>query len=139
MNANYRGLGIVIDGITFLSPIQALPLLQQDAILVDLRNDNYKNGRVFAVGKTISICYKELANEYSCLPKDKMLILADYVGIHSKEAVKFLLDKGYTKVASLTGGIVEWVNEDMPTNIDHDEELVGGCACQLKKRKRIKV
>lgn len=103
-----------------------------------MRDDYYKNGRYFDVPNVVSVFYKDFQTAYTCLPTDKMLILADYVGIHSKEAAYFLLSKGYTRVASLIGGIVDWVRDGMPTRIDHGEELVGGCACQLKKRKRVK-
>lgn len=127
-----------MDNLLFLSPREALPLLQNGAVLVDLRDDYYKNGREFEVPETVSLFYKDLETANPGLPKDKMLILADYVGIHSKEAGFFLLSKGYTRIASLIGGIVDWVKDGMPTRIDHSEELVGGCACQLKKRKRVK-
>jgi len=124
--------------LTFLSPQEALPLLLEGAILVDLRDDYYKNGRTFAVPQTISIYYKDFTGKYLELPHDRMLILADYVGLHSKEIGYFLLSHGYDQVASLVGGIVDWEKDGMPTIIDNAEELAGSCVCQLKKRKRIK-
>lgn len=122
----------------FLSPREALDKINTGALLIDLRDDFYKNGRYFVVEESVSIYYKEFPDKYLDLPKDSLLILADYVGIHSKELGFFLLSQGYEQVASLVGGIVDWVKDGMPTIIDHAEELVGGCACQLKKRKRVK-
>lgn len=122
----------------FLSPREALDKINSGALLIDLRDDYYKNGRYFVVEDSVSIFYKEFPDKYPDLPKDRLLILADYVGIHSKELGFFLLSQGYEQVASLVGGIVDWVKDGMPTIIDHAEELVGGCACQLKKRKRVK-
>jgi rhodanese-related sulfurtransferase len=129
---------MIINGLSFLTPSEALPLLESNAVLVDLRDDYYKNGREFNVLSLVSLFYKDLETNYNILSRDKLLNLADYVGLHSKEAGHFLLSKGYTQVASLIGGIVDWVKDGMPTKIDHSEELVGGCACQLKKRKLIK-
>lgn len=129
---------MIINGVSFLTPREALPLLEANAVLVDLRDDYYKNGREFDVPEVVSVFYKDFVAEYSKLPQDRMIILADYVGIHSKEAGYFLMSKGYTQVVSLIGGIVDWVKDAMPTIVDHAEELVGGCACQLKKRKRVK-
>lgn len=127
-----------MEELIFLSPREALDRINAGALLIDLRDEYYKNGRYFDVGEFISIYYKEFPEKYLELPRDRLLILADYVGIHSKELGFFLLSQGYEKVASLVGGIVDWVKDGMPTIIDHAEELVGGCACQLKKRKRVK-
>jgi rhodanese-related sulfurtransferase len=129
---------MIINGLSFLAPSEALLLLKANAVLVDLRDDYFKNGREFDVPHHTSLFYKNLETDYNKLPTDKLLILADYVGIHSKEAGYYLLSKGYTQIASLIGGIVDWVKDDMPTIIDHSEELVGGCACQLKKRKQVR-
>jgi len=133
-----NGVSLRIKGLNFLTPSEALPLLESNAVLVDLRDDFFKNGREFDVPDQISIFYKDLESNYSKSSRDRLLILADYVGIHSKEAGYYLMSKGYSQVASLIGGIVDWVRDGMPTRINHDEELVGGCACQLKKRKEVK-
>lgn len=122
----------------FISPREALAKIRAGALLIDLRDDYYTNGRYYDVGEFVSIFYKEFPEKYKELPKDRLLILADYVGIRSKELGFFLIAQGYDQVASLVGGIVDWVKDGMPTITDHAEELVGGCACQLKKRKRVK-
>ncbi len=138
MSCAFDGQGLVIEGLKFLTPEEALAFLEDDAILVDLRDEIWKNGRTFDVKHLISLPYKSLQTEFNTLPQDRLLILADYVGIYSKESIRFLRDKGYFSVASLIGGIVEWVNDGIPTKINHDEELVGGCACQLKPRNQVK-
>lgn len=127
-----------MNDLMFLSPSEALDQIHAGALLIDLRDQYYTNGRYYDVEDFVSIFYKEFPERYQELPQDRLLILADYVGIHSKELGFFLISKGYEHVASLVGGIVDWVKDGMPTIIDHSEELVGGCACQLKKRKRVK-
>jgi rhodanese-related sulfurtransferase len=130
---------MVIKGNEYLSPQEAYALLSDDAILVDLRDDSYKNGREFDVKNVIPIFYRNLETDYMSLPRDKKLILADYVGLRSKEAMLFLKNRGFDNVASLIGGVVNWEQEGLPLKIDHGEELVGSCACQLKPRKRVKI
>ena len=116
----------------FLSPREALAKIHAGALLIDLRDDYFKNGRYYDVGEIVSIFYKEFPEKYRDLPKDRLLILADYVGIHSKELGFFLLSQGYEQVASLVGGIVDWVKDGMPTIIEC-RRAEGGCACQQRK------
>lgn len=139
MKNPFKGLGIINDNLVFLSPKEARQLLDKDVILVDLREDKFKNGRQFQVNKLITLPYHDLEQNYSILPKDKPLILADFVGIKSKLAMVFLKKHGFELLASLIGGITDWEKEGMPIQINHDEELVGGCVCQLRPRNGKKV
>jgi rhodanese-related sulfurtransferase len=127
--------GLNIDGIVFLSPKDALPFLEKDAILVDLREGLERNGREFKVNNVILMPHRGFKDEFGSLPKDRPLILACCVGLVSKEFVRILLDHGYTSVASLNGGMIAWEQDGMPIVIDRGEELAGGCACQLRPRK----
>ncbi|HEY3447081.1 MAG TPA: rhodanese-like domain-containing protein [Myxococcales bacterium] len=135
MGNRFSGHGLVIDGLVYLSGSDALPLLKVDAVLVDLREGLERNGREFDVAALINLPFRELSSGYAALPQDKPLVLADCVGLKSKDGVRFLLGKGYESVASLNGGMVDWEREGFPTIIDRSEELTGGCACQLKPRK----
>lgn len=131
-------IGQGIDGRAFLSPREALMLLEEDAILVDLRRGPGRNGRSFGVGQVILLPFDRLESDYPTLPEDRRLILADCVGHRSRIAMEFLRRHGYRQVASLTGGMVDWERDGLPTTIDRDEELSGGCACKLKPRRVIR-
>jgi len=61
----------------FLSPHEALAQIKAGALLIDLRDDYYTNGRYYDVGKFVSIFYKEFPEKYKELPKDRLLILAE--------------------------------------------------------------
>lgn len=124
-----------LDGLKFTSGKEALKILETGGVLVDLRDDLLKNGRNFRVKESFFLPYCELEEKYSTLPKDRFLIMADYVGLKSKLAVEFLKTKGYDNIASLAGGILDWELDGMPMAKNTDEELVGGCACQLRPRK----
>jgi rhodanese-related sulfurtransferase len=138
MNNSFSGHGLLIDGFVYLSPTEALPFLEDEAILVDLREGEERNGRSFAVGNVILMPFRSLESEFPSLPKDRPLILADCVGLKSKKGIYLLRDRGYDSLASLIGGMVDWERDGMPTVIDRDEELAGGCACKLKPAGRPK-
>ena len=69
------------------------------------------------------------------LLQEKPLIFADASGIHSKEAVKFLMDKVFcNRIANMTGGLIEWEQDELPLIIDKNQKLSGSCMCQLRPR-----
>lgn len=135
MGNSFAGHGLCIEGLVYLSPREALPFLEGSAILVDLREGLEMNGREFKVKNVVSLPFRELEASHQKLPRDQPLILADCVGLKSKEGIRFLVAQGYESVASLNGGMVDWAAEGFPTNIDHGEELTGSCVCQLRPKK----
>ncbi len=135
-DCDFNGKGMRINGIIYLNPKDAFPFIEAGALLVDLREEVYKSGREFAVKNKLWMPYSQFKTDFSTLPFDRQMIIADYVGLHSKEAVQLLKDNGFTCVASLNGGIISWIEDGLPFSKDIDGELVGGCACQLKPRKR---
>ena len=72
----------------YLSPREALAKINEGALLIDLRMSITQTVDT-DVGEFISIFYKEFPEKYLELPRDRLLILADYVGIHSKELDSF--------------------------------------------------
>lgn len=135
MENPFEKYGLHIAGIIHLSPKEAYELALKGAIIVDVRNEMEMNGKKFIVPEVIALPAPQLAAEYEKLPRDKPLILADSVGLKSKEAVLFLMTKGYTLIANLNGGIVDWQGDGLPTDINDDEVLAGGCACKLRPKK----
>lgn len=133
--SHFDGRGLVIDGLVFLSPREVQPFLEGNAILVDLREEMEKNGREFQVKTRVSLPWRRFEEESALLPRDRPLILADCVGIHSKEAARLLLSRGYEQVASLIGGMVDWLGDGLPVVTDHGEQLTGSCTCQLRPAK----
>jgi hypothetical protein len=57
--------------------------------------------------------------------------------LRSHEVMEFLLLKGFTNIANLAGGIVEWEQDGLPLKIDITEQLSGSCVCQLRPRNKI--
>jgi arsenate reductase (thioredoxin) len=129
------GIGMKIGTVTHLSPAAAQELCRDGAVIVDLREVYETNYRVFAVPEVIYLPKSRFRAEYAILPANRPLILADAVGLWSKDAIAILQDAGYRNLANLAGGIIDWEKDGQPTRKDLDYELGGQCACKLKPRK----
>jgi len=124
--------GNQIDEIIHLSPKESFELCHKGAILLDLRLELLFNNKRFDVPEMLHCVYDEIEEYFHHLPTNRPIIIADAVGIHSKEIVMFLIDKGYTQVANMVGGICDWERDGLPIIVDIDETLTGGCMCQLR-------
>jgi rhodanese-related sulfurtransferase len=132
MNNFFEGYGFTIDGIQHLTPREANDLCHKGAILLDLRLELLFKNKRFDVPQLIHCHSNEIEEYYQNLPTNIPIIVADAVGIHSKEVVVFLMGKGYNLVANLVGGIHDWERDSLPLIIDKDETMTGGCMCQLR-------
>ena len=132
----FSGYGFKINSILHLSPREAHELCQKGAVLLDLRLELLLKNKRFDVPECLYCHDKEIENLYHQLPKDKPIIVADAVGIHSKEVVTFLQNKCFTLVANLAGGIHDWERDGLPLIIDKTETMTGGCMCQLRTWKK---
>ncbi len=137
MDDFFKNTGFASGGILNLTPRQAFTLCQQGAILIDVRENYMNRFKMLDVPAVIYCPFSILEERYQDLPLEKPMIFADSSGIHSKEAVKFLADKGLSaRVANLAGGLVEWERDEMPLKIDQSEQLSGSCMCQLRPRNK---
>ena len=134
MQPDFNNIGFEIDGLLHLTGKQAFAFLQEGAILVDVREDYEIAIKDFSVIDKLLCPYSDFDKLNLTLPRDKTLILADCVGLHSKEAAFKLLAIGFTKVANLIGGIATWERDELPMNSDV-ETMNGQCMCQVKSRK----
>ena len=134
----FEGVGFRIDGLIHVSPREAVALLDRGARLIDVRRPNYINGKRFDVAAITYLPLSELKASWEDLPRDQPLILADNVGMTSREGVRFLLEKGFTNVANLIGGVLDWETAGLPTLVDDDEQLTGQCACKLKPKGQVR-
>ena len=137
MESLFENTGFVIDGIRHLSPREAFDCLQQGAILVDVRQEFETRYKQYGVKETVFCPYKKIEELHALLPTDKSLILACSVGLSSKKAVVFLQQKGYTQIANLAGGIVEWERDGYPVITDLKEQLSGSCLCRLRPKNKL--
>jgi rhodanese-related sulfurtransferase len=107
---------------------------ENNAVLLDVREPRLTGYKNFDVPIVLHIPISTLADCYENLPTNVPVIVADSVGLRSHEAIVFLEEKGFTNIANLAGGIVEWEKDGLPIKKDISEQLDGSCACQLKPR-----
>lgn len=128
--------GFMSAGFLNYSPLDTLKTASSGAVLVDVREKIFTGYKRFDYPRIIYIPNSELCERYNELPDDKMLIVADSVGLRSREAMIFLKEKGFRNLANLAGGIVEWEKDGLPLVTDDRERLDGSCMCQLRPRTR---
>ena len=128
--------GMVIEGIRYLSPRESLEAIKAGAILVDVRPEALTWMKAFNVEGIIYCPHLEFSKHFNNIPKDKAVILADAVGLRSKECVEILLNNGFMNVASMAGGITDWEQDGLPLIKDKGRELNGPCLCMLRPKKK---
>jgi rhodanese-related sulfurtransferase len=127
--------GFISSGFLNLSASEAYKeAMENNAIILDVREQRLAGYKNFDVPKVIHIPNSTLTETYSSLPKDLPIIVADSVGLRSHEAMVFLQGKGFTNIANLAGGIVDWESDGLPLKKDITEQVDGPCVCQLRPR-----
>jgi rhodanese-related sulfurtransferase len=135
MSKVFNNFGLMINSVLHLSAKESYLLCAKGAIILDVRRDFMIQYKIFDVKEVIYCTYDTIWENISLLPKDKPLIIADAVGLHSREIVMTLLKNGFDNVANLAGGIVDWERDGMPIKIDKGFEMSGACVCRLKTKK----
>jgi rhodanese-related sulfurtransferase len=135
MNSFFSQQGNVIKGVINFSPREALEECRRGATLLDMRRDYEISYKQFDVEKVIFARIDFIKEHYDELPKDIPLIIADHAGVHSREMVQMLIEKGFNNVANLAGGIFEWDKDGLPLIINKDSMLSGQCLCVMRAKK----
>jgi hydroxyacylglutathione hydrolase len=127
---------MVINGIRHLSPRESLEAIKDGAILVDVRPEVLTWMKTFDVEGIIYCPHIEFVKHFENIPRDKAVILADAVGLRSKECIEILMKNGYRQVANMSGGIMDWEQDGLPLLKDRGRELNGPCLCMLRPKKK---
>lgn len=97
-----------------LSPMQAVRLMNQGALLLDVRGkEAYEAGHI---GEALNVPAAELEGRAESLKKwrEKAVIAYCDSGISSGSAVRTLGKLGFTQVFNLEGGLNGWVKDNLP-------------------------
>jgi rhodanese-related sulfurtransferase len=97
-----------------LSAMQAVRLMNQGALVLDLRNKQaFDAGHI---GDARNVPAAELESQADALKKwrDKNVITYDDSGTGGAGAARTLTKLGFTKVFSLQGGLNAWVKDNLP-------------------------
>ena len=135
MALQIENYGFVINGLRHVSGKECFDILDDGGTILDLRPD-FELTKLFHVERIFYCPYDEIRDNYQELPRDKWLILADAVGLRSKEIAFFLKEKGFNNILHLAGGVVEWERDGLPVTLDKSRRLSGSCMCQLKRREK---
>jgi len=130
----WTDIGFTSHGVRNLTPKESFELSSRGAVIVDVRKSYLSNFKMFNTGNVIYLPYSELADAYSDLPHDKLLIFADAVGLRSRESVLFMNEHGFENAFNMAGGIVDWERDGLPLTTDINNRLSGSCMCQIKAR-----
>ncbi len=126
------------NGYRNITPAGAWELCRAGAIILDVREEFHTTYKRFAVAGTLFCPLSVLAESLAQIPHDKMIIVADASGLQSREVMKLLIEKDFSNVINLAGGIVEWERDGLALETDKSEKLSGSCMCQLKPREKKK-
>ena len=133
MSFEIEKYGFVINGLRHVSGKESLEILKVEGYMLDLRPD-FELVKLMNIEHILYYPYDEIKEHYHELPKDTWLILADAVGLRSKEIAFFLKEKGFSNILHLAGGVVEWERDGFPVTLDKSRRLSGSCMCQLRRR-----
>jgi len=109
--------------------------MPKNTVIIDVR-PLYELGKLFDSGHVIYCPYDEIEDNLELIPNDRDIVVADSVGLRSKEVAVLLQKKGFTNIHNLAGGIVDWERDGLPINTDQSRILTGSCMCQLKVRNK---
>jgi rhodanese-related sulfurtransferase len=133
MGFQIENFGFLINGLRHVSGKECLEITEENGIIVDVRPD-FELTRLLHIEHVLYFPYDIIKDHFQDLPRDKWLIIADAVGLRSKEVALFLIEKGFSNILHLAGGIVEWERDGLPVTVDKSRLLTGSCMCQLKRR-----
>jgi rhodanese-related sulfurtransferase len=104
-----------------VSPNEAMELLDGDAVLLDVRQENEWEAGHAPMASLIPLA--ELADHLDELPRDHLIICACRSGGRSLRAATYLQESGF-EVANLTGGMIAWFAEDFPFESDSGDPVI---------------
>ena len=109
-------------GIPTISPRDAAAAVAGDAaaasepttrpLIVDVREpDEFASERIEGA---VHIPMSEFAARHAELPRDRPLVMQCHSGSRSASATMFLIQRGWTDVRNLDGGIAAWMRDGLP-------------------------
>lgn len=103
-----------IQSFAALSAMQAVRLINQGALVVDLRSKELYDAGHIVDARNVPAA--ELASQADSLKKwrDRNVITYCDTGVSGASAARALVKLGFTKVFNLQGGLNAWVKDNMP-------------------------
>ena len=133
MKLQIEKYGFVINGLRHVSGKESMDILKEEGYMLDIRPE-FELTKLLDIENVLYYPYEDIRDHLEELPHDTWLILADAVGLRSKEIAFLLKEKGFENILHLAGGVVEWERDGLPVTLDKTRRLTGSCMCQLRRR-----
>lgn len=93
-----------------ISSLEAFGLLENQTLLVDVREKDELAIASYAVENQLNIPLSEFEKRFSEIPNSQTVIVACKAGVRSAKAIQFLIRNGYSEelLINLEGGIMAW-------------------------------
>lgn len=127
----FEGKGNIINNLRHLSAKEAYECCELGAIVIDVREEFMSHVKTFDVPVINIFPLKKLSEQVHKLPTESFLIFADATGVKSKPAMEFAASEGYTKIANLAGGLLEWERDGFPTLTYQKIKVDGRNRCEF--------
>ena len=100
-----------------LSPLEANTLLENNVLLVDVRETDELATITYDVKNQLNVPLSEFEQRFSEIPKDQKVIFACRAGVRSARAIQFLAHNGYDAalLINLEGGMNAWQGYGLKT------------------------
>lgn len=131
-----KSIGFLSSDFWNYTPLEAFQKCKEGALLLDVRDPCFIAFKQFDVPDAV-FCHHIRLHEFALhIPTNRIVIVADSVGLFSHEAMVILKDLGFENIVNLAGGLVEWERDGLPVLVNTNERLSGSCVCQLRPRER---
>lgn len=99
-----------------ISANEAKELLNEGALLLDVREQDEIQQKAFVHDEVLNIPFSIFDKNYGELPKDRKIVVACHLGIRSLRVAQFLVIQGLddANIFSLEGGIEAWKQAGLP-------------------------
>ena len=116
-----------------IAPQQFQYLLEQkDLYILDVRPLDFRVNTSFIKG-SLHCPLVYLADKYQEIPQDRQIVITDYAMKQSPIVAKFLVQKGYSVIGVLKGGVERWNSENLPVEHRVPTQKVGPLSGMQKK------
>lgn len=98
-----------------ISAKDAKEKINSEVLFVDVREEDELRDLSYDISNIINIPLSQFEKRFCELPKYKELIIVCRSGNRSLYVTNFLINQGYTHAVNMQGGILEWIEEGLPT------------------------
>jgi len=126
---------IISNGVPNLLTGDAFKLLNEGAILIDMRKEFFWRWKRFDVESCLCLPPDKVQQHITECPDQQVFILTETsTSEKSSKIISNLIQNGVKHIYNLAGGFVEWERGGFPIIEEKRNRLSGSCMCQLKPR-----